>query len=58
MRTPVVLVAGQGGTDAVAGTLVGLSNTESVIRRTDPRVGMVHVHFPRFGFQIKKSAAA
>jgi len=46
------------GTDAVAGKLVGLSNTESVVRRVDLRAGTVHIHFPRFGFQIKKSTPA
>jgi glutathione S-transferase len=69
---PVAVAAGQGfelnqavtvaatdyGTDPVAGTLVGLSDTESVVRRVDPRAGTVHVHFPRFGFQIKKSIPA
>jgi len=42
------------GSDPVAGTLVGLSAGEVVIRRTDGRAGTVHVHFPRAGFQIKK----
>ena len=54
----VTVAATDYGTDAVAGTLVGLSNTESVIRRTNARAGTVHVHFPRFGFQIRKSAPA
>jgi len=54
----VTVAATDYGTDPVAGTLVGLSNAESVIKRVDPRAGVVHVHFPRFGFQIRKSAAA
>jgi glutathione S-transferase len=54
----VTVAATDYGTDAVAGALVGLSNSESVIRRVDPRAGTVHVHFPRFGFQIKKSVPA
>ncbi len=41
------------GQDPVAGTLVGLSTDEVVVRRTDPRAGTVHVHFPRAGYQIK-----
>lgn len=41
------------GTDPVAGTLVGLSVDEVVLRRIDERAGTVHVHFPRQGFQIK-----
>ena len=69
---PAAVAAGQGfdsgeavtvaatdyGTDPVAGTLVGLSDVESVIRRIDPRAGTLHVHFPRFGFQVKKSTPA
>jgi len=42
------------GCDPVAGTLVGLSGDEVVIRRSDERAGTVHVHFPRAGFQIKQ----
>jgi glutathione S-transferase len=71
-HAPAAVAAGQGfepneavtvaavdyGCDPVAGILVGLSDTESVIRRVDPRAGTVHVHFPRFGFQIRKSVPA
>jgi hypothetical protein len=46
------------GTDPVACTLVGLSDSESVVRRVDARAGTGHVHFPRFGFQIKKGIPA
>jgi glutathione S-transferase len=45
------------GMDPVAGTLVGLSNDEVVVRRSDDRAGTLHVHFPRAGFQIKKETA-
>ena len=45
-------------TDLVAGTLVGLTDQEVVLRRVDTRAGAVRVHFPRFGFQIKKEVAA
>jgi glutathione S-transferase len=54
----VTVAATDYGTDPVAGTLIGLSDTESVVRRVDPRAGTVRLHFPRFGFQIKKSIAA
>ena len=54
----VTVAATDYGTDPVAGSLVGLSPSESVLRRTDPRAGTVHVHFPRAGFQIKKETAA
>ena len=46
------------GSDPVSGALVGLSTDEVVVRRQDPRAGTVHVHFPRFGFQIKKERSA
>jgi hypothetical protein len=50
----VTIAATDYGTDPVAGTLVGLSQTEAVLRRTDERAGTVHVHFPRAGYQIKQ----
>ena len=50
----VTVTATDYGRDPVAGTLVGLSGDEVVVRRTDPRAGTVHVHFPRAGFQIKQ----
>lgn len=42
------------GRDPVAGILVGLGADEVVLRRHDERAGVVHVHFPRIGFQIKE----
>ena len=44
--------------DPVAGTLVGLSRDEVVVARRDERAGVVHVHFPRIGFQIKPQQPA
>jgi glutathione S-transferase len=44
------------GFDPVAGTLVAASADEVAIRRTDPRVGAVVVHFPRFGFRVAPAA--
>lgn len=42
------------GTDPVAGSLVGLSRASVTLARRDERAGLVHVHFPRLGFQIRK----
>ncbi|MEW6687459.1 MAG: glutathione S-transferase family protein [Pseudomonadota bacterium] len=42
------------GLDPVVGELLQASADEIVIRRTDPRAGTVHVHFPRFGYQLAK----
>ncbi len=44
--------------DPVAGALVGLSRDEVVVARSDERAGVVHVHFPRIGFQIKPQQPA
>jgi glutathione S-transferase len=52
--TAVTVAATDYGSDPVAGTLVGLSADEVVLRRSDERAGTVHVHFPRLGFQIKE----
>ena len=54
----VTVAATDYGSDLVAGTLVGLSPESVTLRRQDARAGTVHVHFPRFGFQIKKDTTA
>ncbi len=51
--SPVVVSAIDYGVDPVNGTLVGLSEDEVVLERSDARAGTVHVHFPRRGFQIR-----
>ncbi len=51
----VTVTATDYATDPVSGTLAGLTNDAVAIERTDPRAGKVHVHFPRIGYQIKKS---
>ena len=45
------------GLDPVDGELVIDAPNEIAIRRTDPRVGVVVVHFPRVGFQVKRPQA-
>lgn len=48
----VTVAAVDYGTDPVAGTLVYQDAEELVISREDERAGLVHVHFPRYGFRI------
>ena len=50
----VTVAAVDYATDLVPGTLVGLTQHEVVIERTDERAGTLHVHFPRIGYQVKK----
>jgi glutathione S-transferase len=52
----VTVMATDYAADLVPGTLVGLSAHEVVIERRDDRAGVVHVHFPRIGYQIKKAS--
>ena len=39
--------------DPVSGELVAASEREYAVRRSDPRVGTVVVHFPRIGYQLR-----
>src|SRR5690606_37208479 len=41
------------GTDPVSGSLVFEDNEEIVVAREDERAGLLHVHFPRYGFRIE-----
>jgi glutathione S-transferase len=42
--------------DPVRGELLDCSPEEIAVRRSDPRAGTVVVHFPRFGFQLRRPA--
>ncbi|KPN92654.1 glutathione S-transferase family protein [Pseudomonas nunensis] len=50
----VVIAATDYGCDPVVGELVFAGREELILRREDERAGVVHVHFPRFGFRIEK----
>lgn len=52
----VTVAADDYGKDPVAGTLVAANAQHIVIRRSDPAVGEVNVHFPRAGFVLSKAA--
>jgi hypothetical protein len=49
----VVIAATDYGVDPVAGELLFAGSEELIVRREDERGGVVHVHFPRFGFRIE-----
>ncbi|MFJ5299617.1 glutathione S-transferase family protein [Pseudomonas sp. NPDC088368] len=42
------------GVNPVHGELLFSGREEIIVRREDERAGVVHVHFPRFGFRISK----
>lgn len=49
----VSIAATDYGVDPVAGELLFAGREELILRREDARGGVVHVHFPRFGFRIE-----
>lgn len=50
-----VTVAAQSfGPEPTEGTLLAATRTRYVLRREDARAGVLHVHFPRVGFILKK----
>ena len=49
----VIIAAIDYGVDPVAGELLFAGREELIVRREDERGGVVHVHFPRFGFRIE-----
>jgi glutathione S-transferase len=53
--TSVTVAPTDYGIDPVAGELVAEYTNEWIIKRTDPRAGTVHVHFPRAGYQINSA---
>ena len=55
---PVIIVAEAFGVEPTEGTLVAASRTRYTLRREDPRVGRVHVHFPRVGYVLKAKEVA
>jgi len=38
--------------------LIAATRTHYTLSRADPRVGTVHVHFPRIGYVLRKAEAA
>ena len=57
LGSPVTVTPESFGTEATEGELVAATRTHYSLRRTDPRAGTVHVHFPRIGYLLKKADA-
>ncbi|WP_439887702.1 glutathione S-transferase family protein [Pseudomonas sp. MBLB4123] len=49
----VAIAAVDYGVDPVEGELLFCGAEELILRREDPRAGVVHVHFPRLGFRLE-----
>ena len=46
------------GREPTEGSLIAATATHYSLRRTDPRAGTVHVHFPRIGYVLKRVEGA
>ena len=53
----VTVAAESFGSEATEGELLAATRMHYTLRRTDPRAGTVHVHFPRIGYVLKKADA-
>ncbi|MDB5945715.1 MAG: hypothetical protein JWQ33_741 [Ramlibacter sp.] len=51
----VSITAESFGAEPTEGELVAATRTHYSLRRSDPRAGTVHVHFPRIGYVLKKA---
>ncbi len=48
----VIVAANDYGRDPVAGELLSIDDGAIILRRQDPAVGTLHLHFPRVGFDV------
>jgi hypothetical protein len=55
LGSEVTVSAESFGTEPTAGALIAATRTRYTLRRTDPRAGTVHVHFPRIGYVLRTS---
>ena len=53
----VIISAETFGPEPTEGELIAATRMHYSLRRTDPRAGTVHVHFPRIGYALKAAQA-
>ena len=58
LGTPVTITPETFGTEPTPGVLVAATRTHYTLEREDARVGVVHVHFPRIGYVLRKADGA
>jgi glutathione S-transferase len=54
----VTVTAESFGPEPTEGVLLAATRTHYTLQREDPRAGVVHVHFPRVGYVLRKAEAA
>ena len=57
LGSQVSITAESFGPEASEGELVAATRTRYTLRRVDARAGVVHVHFPRIGYVLRKAQA-
>lgn len=57
LGTRVTVTAESFGPEPTEGELVAATRMHYTLRRTDPRAGTVHVHFPRIGYTLREAEA-
>jgi hypothetical protein len=58
LGAPVTIAAESFGPETTDGELIAATRTHYSLRRSDPRVGTIHVHFPRIGYVLRAAATA
>jgi len=58
LGTRVTVTAEAFGPESTEGELIAATRTHYTLQREDPRVGSVHVHFPRIGYVLRKAEGA
>ncbi|HEX9718976.1 MAG TPA: glutathione S-transferase family protein [Ramlibacter sp.] len=54
----VTITAESFGPEPTEGVLLAATRTHYTLQREDPRAGMMHVHFPRVGYVLRKAEGA
>ena len=57
LGTRVTVTPESFGNEPTEGELIAATRTHYSLRREDPRAGVVHVHFPRIGYVLRKADA-
>jgi glutathione S-transferase len=57
LGTAVTITAETFGPEPTQGLLLAATRTHYTLQREEPRVGTVHVHFPRIGYVLRKADA-
>ncbi|HSV34400.1 MAG TPA: glutathione S-transferase family protein [Ramlibacter sp.] len=58
LGSTVTITAETFGPEPTQGVLLAATRTHYTLRREDPRAGVVHVHFPRIGYVLRKAERA